>query len=246
MSKPLKVALSKPLKVALVVEGPTDAIVIKAAIRNMLAGRDVVFQTLQPEGSDAFDGIGGSTGLGWAGVFRWCRQTADEGGGRVAGSYLFRQHDLLVVQLDADVAEMTYESGRIRHYERNDLPCVEPCPPPSATTDKLRLVMLNWMGHDAEFPRCVLCTPSKSVEAWVVTALFPSSPVAKRADWECRSNPASQLATQPMSSRIRKCVEDYGPRSGDLEKAWPRVREKHSEAKRFSERFLTEMTSGTE
>src|SRR3989339_58249 len=100
--------MSEPLRVALVVEGPTDCVVLSAAITSLLPDREVAFQVLQPEFSAAFGAVGGETGLGWAGVYRWCRQASREGGGRVSGSSLFQFHNLLIVQVDADVAGETY------------------------------------------------------------------------------------------------------------------------------------------
>ena len=72
--------MSEPLRIALVVEGPTDFIVISAAIAEIAGGRDFEIQILQPEFSISFEAIGGATGLGWAGVYRWCKQAVEEGG----------------------------------------------------------------------------------------------------------------------------------------------------------------------
>ena len=70
----------RDVRIALVAEGPTDAIVIEAALRAVFASRTFVLQQLQPEGSAAF----GEMGTGWVGVYRWCRQTATRGGGRLS------------------------------------------------------------------------------------------------------------------------------------------------------------------
>ena len=68
--------MSKPWRIAVVVEGPTDSLVLKAILRSVLAGADFEFQILQPEGSAAF----GTNGAGWGGVYRWSRQAAEERG----------------------------------------------------------------------------------------------------------------------------------------------------------------------
>lgn len=229
--------MSDPLRVAVAVEGPTDFIVLSAAIESLLPEKEIEIQSLQPELSAAFEAPGGKTGLGWSGVYRWCHQTADQGGGSVSRASIFAFHDLLVVQVDADVADMTYEKGKIKD-KSGDLPCRKPCPPPSDTTDALRLVVLRWMGETKVPKRVVLCTPSKSMEAWVMASLFPANKVLARKGWECHDNPAAQLGREPKSQRIKKCVEDYREKESQFRTTWPRVRGKLTEADRFSQDFL--------
>jgi hypothetical protein len=56
---------------------------------------------LQPEGPVSF----GTIGSGWVGVYRWCHQSAERGAGRLSGDQLlFRNYDMLILHLDADVA----------------------------------------------------------------------------------------------------------------------------------------------
>lgn len=179
--------MSDPLRIALVIEGPTDLVVLKAAVLALLPNRDIEFAVLQPELSEAFQPTRPEDGLGWAGVYRWCGQTVQEGGGSVSGSVLFRFHDLLIVHLDADVAEQTYGSGHIDDATA-DLPCEQPCPPPSATTNALREVMLRWMNEDQVPARSVICIPSKSMETWVLMALFPKARTVR-----CRTGNAMRI-----------------------------------------------------
>jgi len=233
--------MSEPLRIALAVEGDTDLIVIKAAIASLLLGREVEFTTLQPEHSLAFGILGGDTGMGWSGVYRWCRQTASEGGGRVSGSALFKFHDILIVHIDGDVAGMTYESANIEETIL-DLPCKQPCPPASATAAELRKVVLRWMGENATPVRCVLCTPCMNMEAWVIIALFPTNSIFQRKGpegWECHENPEGQLGQLPVSVRIRKTKSHYEGRKTEIAAAWPSVCAASSEARRFSTDFHT-------
>ena len=139
----------EPLRIAAAVEGPTDAIMLRAILRALLPDdADFVFQTLQPERSAAFGSASfGATGAGWVGVFHWSRQSAQEGGGSVSGCSALSFHDVLIVHVDADVAGKTYASGGIQDAPRDDLPCEEPCPPPDRTTNNLRAVVLNWLGR---------------------------------------------------------------------------------------------------
>ena len=229
--------MSEPLRIAAVVEGPTDAIVLQAILRALLPDdADFVFQTLQPEGSVAFDSASfGGVGAGWVGVYRWSRQSALEGDGSVSASSALSQYDLLIVHVDADVAGETYASGSIHDAPSQDLPCEEPCPPARKTTSALRAVVLNWLG-EYECPlRIVLCTPSKSTEAWVIAAIWPGNNLVRRADWECRPNPEGQLAALPRQLRFKKRPSDYRRWESTLTAAWPTVSARLTEAARFDE-----------
>lgn len=231
--------MSEPLRIAAVVEGPTDAIVLQAILRAVLPDTDFVFQTLQPEGSVAFDSAAlGTVGAGWAGVYRWSRQSAQEGDGSVSSSSALSYHDLLIMQVDADVAGRTYASGGIQDAPSEDLPCEEPCPPARDTTNALRAVVLNWLGEHGCPWRIVLCTPSKNTEAWVIAAMWPENNIVRRADWECRPNPEGQLAALPKRLRFEKRPSDYRRRESALTKAWPTVSARLTEAARFEAEFL--------
>ena len=225
--------MSEPLRLALVVEGPTDKTVIEAAISSLLDARPFVLNQLQPEVSLAFGAsVGfGPHGGGWGGVYRWCRQAAARSGGSLDADPLFEVHDILILHLDADVASERYRSANI-HESPGDLPCIEPCPPAQATTDRLRRVMLRWVGEQATPERTVLCTPSKSTDAWVVAALFPTDPAVLDGNHECRSH-----AQQPLRIRIDKSQSEYENHGATLSEAWLTVTEICTEARRFSDDF---------
>jgi len=229
--------MSKPLRIALVAEGPTDGVVIESALRAILNERPFVLNQIFPAGSACF----GTLGTGWIGVYRWCHQSALRGGGGLAGDQLkFLGHDLLILHLDADVAGLDYTHGNLTPAATDGgLPCEQPCPPPAATTDRLRLVLLSWCGEMATPGNVVLCTPSKSTEAWVVAALFPQDEATNQGI-ECYSNPQSRLAQQPVARRIRKKIRDYKNRAADLQAAWPHLVAPGvlAEARRFQEEFL--------
>ena len=98
---------------------------------------------------------------------------------------------------------MTYQNGWIDN-QTGDLPCEQPCPPPEATTNVLRKVMLRWLGEAQVPAHCVLCTPSKSIEeTWVMAALFPTNKEVVKDSWECRANPEARLQRY-QSRRIQK------------------------------------------
>ncbi|MBI4679364.1 MAG: hypothetical protein HY748_17450 [Elusimicrobia bacterium] len=225
---------SEPLRVALVAEGPTDKIIIQAAISQLLGNRRFVLRQLQPEESVAFGAKG--TG-GWGGVYYWCRQAVGRAGGALRDDLLFLSFDLLVLHLDGDVAGGRYSDAGITE-ETGDLPCVQPCPPASSTTDRLRAVLLRWAGETRIPPRTVLCTPSKSMEAWVLAALFPTDGAVVCGGLECLPDPEGRLGQQPKKIRVHKTVSDYRRRMADISKAWGNLRASLTEADRFSSEFL--------
>lgn len=224
--------MSEALRVALVAEGPTDKIVLEAALASMLDGRPFILRQLQPEESAPF----GQVGTGWIGVYRWCRQAVARSGGALRNDVLYLAYDALLLHLDADVAEKSYRDGSIDETVL-DLPCVQPCPPPSATTNPLRHVLLRWLGESSPPPRTVLCTPSKSMEAWVVAALFPNDLAVSRGI-ECWPNPEQRLGQQPKELRHRKNQRDYQNQAQALTIAWPRLSSTLDEARRFQGEFL--------
>jgi hypothetical protein len=229
-----------PLRIALVAEGPTDRIVLEAALRATLNPESFILTQLQPEGSIAF----GATGAGWAGVYKWCKQAAQRGGGRLADdTLLFGSFDVLVLHLDADVAGKRYSDASITPAQADGaLPCEQPCPPASATTDALRAVLLTWCGDVTPPSRTVACVPSKSTEAWVVAALFPDDP-AVRDGIECYPDPETRLSQQPITKRMRKTQRDYQAASTKLESRWPRlaVQTGLGEAHRFQEEVRSKL-----
>jgi acyl dehydratase len=247
----------RSLRLGIVAEGITDFELLKRLVALLLPGQDHVVQLIQPEYSETFQMIPGAIVSGWAGVYRWCRQTADEGrtvveeileaamrrgevvtpgAGGARNSYVFVTYDLVIIHIDADVAGKTYHDGGIVEAVE-DLPCERPCPHPSATTDALRLVLLRWLGETVHPPKVVFCTPSKSTEAWVMMAFFPENEEMRGPGWECYADPEAQLARQPLERRLHKTREEYRRVAHAFAEEWPRICQELSEAKRFSQEF---------
>ncbi|MBL9143837.1 MAG: hypothetical protein JNM99_09150 [Verrucomicrobiaceae bacterium] len=232
--------MSDPLRIALVAEGPTDAVVIEAALRSMLGVRPFVLKRLFPEDSAAF----GPMGTGWVGVYKWCHAKARDGGGKLSGNQMIfgaGNYDLLLLHLDGDVAGYDYADGSLVPLPTDGaLPCAKACPPPADTTNELRKVLLSWCGEAATPPKTVVCMPSKNTEAWVVASLFPNDQ-AMTQGIECYGNPESRLGQQPAAARVRKKKRDYLSRAAELEQAWPRIALPTAlgEAFRFQTEFLT-------
>ena len=225
--------MSDPVRVALVSEGPTDRMVIEAAIESILGVAPFILKQLQPEESLPFSQVRG----GWPGVYHWCRQAVGRAGA-LRHDPLFVTFDILILHLDADVAEKRYADAGIKDPPAEDLPCSEPCPPPDRTTDRLRAVILRWVGEVCVPPKTALCTPSKSTEAWVLSALYPADSVVRSGNLECYATPEMRLQGKPMNGRLvasgRKIPPVYRERAPEIRAAWPRVRACCTEAQRFS------------
>ena len=228
--------MSDTLRIALVAEGITDYEVLNAAIESMLGGRSFVLTLLQPEDSVAFSGGGnaGSFGGGWKGMYRWCLQAKLRSGGKLSGDPLFLGYDLLLLHLDADVAGED-PAVSLAPELVGVLPCEQSCPPPSATTDALRKVILSWVGEAKTPPQTVLCTPSKSTEAWVMAAIFPKDKEVVKPGWECYPKPENRLGQQPKKKRFAKNQLDYETRKSELQAGWPSVVARLTEVRRFQE-----------
>lgn len=230
--------MCEPIRIALVAEGPTDKIVVGAAIQNILGDTPFILRQLQPEESVAF--IDPRPGTGWGGVHRWCRQAVERTHGAIETDLIFLTYGALVLQLDSDVARERYANAGINDW-LDDLPCVRDCPPASATTDELKRVLLNWIGRTELPSQVALCVPSANSEAWVLCALYPDDPEVQRGTIECLESPQNQLQSKRLHGRVvtrgRKVVEAYRRRAPEISEAWPRVRRQCREAEQFSTAF---------
>lgn len=226
--------MSDLLRIALVAEGITDYCVLDAVVEHLLNGRSYDLTLLQPESSVAFSGAGaaGIFGGGWKGVCKWCCQSADTPFG-FADDPLFRTYNVLILHLDADVGDDPNE----KEWPEG-LPCVIPCPPPTAKTDALRTIALKWLGEATLPDGTVFCTPSKSTEAWIMFLFFPQDREMKRLGWECHPNPAGRLPQQPKADRFAKTEANYKARAPEIRQRWPQIAGALTEAKRFETEFL--------
>jgi len=220
------------LRVALVAEGPTDAIVIQAALKALLP-RPFVLTQLQPEPTRP------KLGAGWGGVLRWCLDFATRGYARIEDDPTLPGFDLFVIHIDADVAEKRYHdvSDEIANLAGQrgwpSLPNVIQCPPPSGSADAMRTCLLAWAGIHKPGPKTVLCVPSKAVEAWLAAATFDGSHALQHG-LECNLNIEAQLRALPIAQRIKKTSRDDRVREQPITAACSAVRQRCTQADRFS------------
>ena len=238
--------MSSALRIALVAEGWTDRIVIEAAVSDLVGGQAFALKLIQPEDPAATAPFAVPRPFGWAGVYRWCREVVDRAG-RLRDDVIFAGYDILIFHLDADVANSNYAAAHINDAPNlTDLPFSSlVCPPPSTTTDPLRLVLLRWAGETQTPAATVLCSPSKCIEAWVLAALHPQDPAVTGGNLECSVSPANLLQAKPSAERLirsgKKDKARYQARQQEIANAWPQVRQICTEAERFSLEFLAEM-----
>jgi hypothetical protein len=217
------------LRVALVSEGPTDRVLIEAALKAILT-RPFTISSLQPEATRP------EAGNGWCGVFKWCRQFVSRSHSALEADPTLPGFDLFVIHLDADVANCSYaDCGagmELAAQGLPELPCAQPCPEPETTVDELRARILAWLDLGDIGPRTVLCVPSKSMDAWLAASVLkPSHPLL--VDLECNMRIQVRLAALPTSQRIAKSVRTYQEYSHAVTKNWPGVLEKCTQAGRF-------------
>jgi hypothetical protein len=220
-------------RIALVGEGPTDAVIIEAALKALLK-RPFVLTQLQPEPTRP------KLGNGWGGVLRWCREFASRGFTQFEIDPTLADFDLIVIHLDADVAEDEYSnvSNDIANEASTSgwptLPNSVGCPPPTGSVGVVRALPLAWAGTIGLGQKTVLCVPSKAVEAWLVAALFDAGHTLLNR-LECNLNIATQLAAQPKSTKVKKTVPGYRALEKKVVEKWQLVRQRCSQADRFSQ-----------
>ncbi|MBF0495617.1 MAG: hypothetical protein HQK58_03425 [Deltaproteobacteria bacterium] len=234
------------LSIALVAEGPTDKIIIEAALKTIV-GRPFVLTLLHPETSASFDGAG-PLGGGWGGVYRWCRKflSMPYPAGENPSLDGF---DLVLLHVDADVAGMRYSDANI-HDGRADLPCERPCPPAESSVNALRGVVAAWLDLSsvAALPeKWVFCNPSKCTEAWVVAALYRMTRPEIMTEIECNQGLVSWLSLMQIEERTlirggKKKPKAYVKISDKVTADWSAVCQHCTQAARFDHEVKTVVT----
>jgi hypothetical protein len=220
------------LRIGLVAEGVTDQIVIEAALKAMLP-QAFVLTLLQPEATHS------NRGGGWCGVFKWCRDLRARGYAGLAEDPTLDLFDLVILHLDADVAEKSYaDCGAGTDHAAvwfPRLPCAQPCPPPEDTVAALRGVVLAWLGLTQEDAKTLICMPSKSTESWLAVAILPDlHPLLDGV--ECKFDLSASLGQLPKAQRIRnKSARDYRDHQRTITADWAKVCSTCTQARAFQE-----------
>lgn len=244
-------------RVGIVCEGPTDKIVIEAILRKLegeLNGKRFHPVTrLQPLDSDAFGGFG-NTGSGWGGVYRWCKLSRKNGDGFLSNDPDIQHMDLIIYHLDADVSMFSYKDENILpDRDAKDLPCNEKCPPVSASVDRLKDVLLSWMGEESLPSKTLFCIPAQNIETWVVATLYPNATILHPEDRECSDDgihflyslPKNEKMVEKKDSKFKKKKRHYENRSHEISDGWQNAVDILSEANRFDHnlrKYIESMT----
>lgn len=225
------------MNIATVVEGPTDRMVLEAVLDHIIPGEHRYFP-LQPIVTF------GETGAGWKGVRRWCQETWQRGStlSRLLSAETGTALDLLVIQVDADIAD---ESD----LQENDTPVVvdvlQPCPPVAATATQLKKIILNWLHLTALPSQVIVAIPVQDTENWTFAALFPNDPLCGKSDYECmqqgRQHPGYCLTLKQYgkllrrtAGKIKKPRRDYERATSQITARWEDVCRVCSQAARFT------------
>lgn len=226
--------MSEP-RIALVAEGKTDLVIIEAALKAILA-RPFVLTLLQPEVTRP------EMGGGWGGVFKWCREFRLRGAWQIEADPTLSEFDLVIVHLDADVADKAYADCGAAVVQAaqglSSLPCARPCPPPTATVVALEAVLLSWLGITATGPKSLFCIPSKASEAWLAAAALPDAHQLL-VDLECHPALETALLQLPRTLKIRKSEREYRSHAQSIRTRWAQVKHHCTQAAVFEQGVQT-------
>ena len=223
------------LRIALVAEGPTDYVIIEAALKAFLPQPFILTQ-LQPEATKPE--IGG----GWGGVLKWCSMAGERFQGPIDQDPTLLGFDLLIIHLDVDVATFNYadcgEHIALLAQQKSwaNLPCAQVCPPVGSTVQALQTVITSWLGQ-ASLGGTVLCLPAQSSGTWLAVALLDAAhPLLTNA--ECDITVESRLAQLPKSQRVKKSRREYMQHAAELTNKWADVKNMCSQAGQFETAVL--------
>jgi hypothetical protein len=227
------------LKIGLVAEGPTDVVVIQAALKAILQERDFILTLLQPEATQPM------LGTGWCGVLKWCAQAATAAQSSLSASPLFEQFDLLILHVDLDVLSSAYSDCGVMIQNqsiakgRGALPVTLHCPPIINWHNELINKIHSWLGAGIALEnKAIFCLPAQSSGTWLAAAVLPvSHPLLLNAA-ECNASLERHLSILPKEQRIKKTRREYEHRAATLSDNWDCVKQLCSQAKQFERDVL--------
>lgn len=207
-------------KIGVVSEGPTDFLVLKAVIGELLGEQPVEFRRIHPD-----EIMISPFGNGWRGVQRWCQEygpTLESFMRDIPSDML----DLLVVHVDGSVAG------------EQDISVAKPCPPPRPTADALReVISRDWLQRPSLPSFVVLATPMVDTETWVVSAVAPPGKTICECDPKVWRTLVELKRLRTKDGKLKKSQVEYRPLAEAVGKELARVRTTCTEAERFCEDF---------
>jgi hypothetical protein len=221
------------VRIALVAEGPLDLIVIQSILRAIVPC-PFILTLLQPEATRP------KMGNGWAGVLKWCHAAHLRHLGSLDTDPTLVGFDLLIIHVDADVADMRYvDCGQeivnlAAQFGWHTLPSSLPCPPSGDSCNQVRLAISSWLGNATPGQKTVFCIPSKSIGTWLAAAALPANH-ALLTNAECNLGLERSLSQLPLAQRIRKGQRDYRLHEATILNNWGRVTIACSQALAFQQ-----------
>lgn len=225
------------IRIALVAEGPTDYVVIEAALKAILAPRAFILTQLQPEPTQP------AMGSGWGGVLKWCYETSRRHIGSLDDDPTLSNFDLIIIHLDVDVSTFRYADcgadivALSQHYGWLGLPCARQCPPASDSADALENVLSSWLGGVTLGSHSALCFPAQSSGMWLAAAtLNAGHPLLLNA--ECNIGLEDGLSHLNKATKIKKTKRDYQAKANNIVNNWQTVKALSIQAQRFESAII--------
>lgn len=234
------------MKIGIIVEGSTDSLLLKEIINKLCPGEHE-YKVLQPvDMGESF----GEMGTGWKGVRRFCIDAIGKSWGGVFEFIDSFEFDLLIIQIDADVAS---ETDLQEGIERPVADVLQSCPPIGPTIEKLKRVVAKWWSVDevASLPsQLIFAIPAQDSENWLFAALFPDDELCQQATYECihpqgRQHPGYLLTLREYgrilrrsSGKIKKSRVRYERVLPDVNRGWERACQICTQAQIFNDSIL--------
>lgn len=220
------------LRIALVSEGPTDDVLLDAALKAVLGQKAFLLIPLRPEATNP------DFGGGWGGVLKWCAATATRWQGLLDDDPLLASFDLLIIHLDMDVASKNYANcggtvvTMVAEKGWPDLPCNQPCPPVGPTFTALETVLSGWLSPATLGHKTVVCLPAQSTGAWLAAAMLPSTHALLNSV-ECNLALEDSLGYLPKQLKVKKSVPGYRAKADAIRQHWNQVKALCGQAAQF-------------
>ncbi|MDX2283030.1 MAG: hypothetical protein NW241_02665 [Bacteroidia bacterium] len=228
-------------QIALVAEGPTDYVIVEAALKAVL-DTPFVLTLLQPEPTRP------QSGTGWCGVLKWCVETGQRVNGQVESDPLLARFDLIILQTDTDIVRNAYDdcgpqiADQAAQQGWEPLPNPVGCPPASSAAAVVRRAIESWLQPAYPGPRTLFCLPAQASDAWLAAAVLSADNELLHG-LECHPGLAAKLAQLPLAQRIRKNRREYQHHARGITEHWPAVKSRCAQAAVFEAEVLAAMSA---
>jgi hypothetical protein len=206
------------IRIGIVAEGKSEWLVLEAVMR--VLHDEIDFVRIRPD----LDMLSGQP-FGWRGVKAWCSENGNTLGAFMKG-VRSKPLDLMVIHCDCSMA--------------HNVSANRPCPPARDTADALRdVIVREWLRLDTIPVFVVLTTPSRTMDAWVVSVLDP--PHEEATCIECLEAVENVLVARHLlrkkDGEVKKQEARYRPLAERVAAELPTARARCTEAERFVVEF---------